>query len=127
MGKSLKLGEYALISPKTEETIGRQNPSLNEDIFDLIGAPKSMSDDEKQALILKMYRTIENRAIARITGELNDEEIKEFDNRMEISQKEANDYLISKGIDFTKLVTEESIILKNELSYLAGNRSLKSK
>ncbi|TSC91702.1 MAG: hypothetical protein CEN92_204 [Candidatus Berkelbacteria bacterium Licking1014_96] len=95
------------------------------DIFDLIGAPKSISKDEKEALILKMYQTIENRVIAKIMDRLSDEEIKEFDQKMQLGQKEAFEYLKTKDIDFNKLVLEESIILKTELADLAKNHGIK--
>jgi predicted nucleotidyltransferase component of viral defense system len=98
---------------------------IAKDIFDLIEAPESMTETEKQALILKMYKIVENRVIARVIDKLDEAEIKEFTTNLKIGQKEANNYLMAKGIDFTKLVTEESLILKNELSYLVGNRSLK--
>jgi hypothetical protein len=98
---------------------------VESDIFDLIGAPKSMSADEKQALILKMYQTIENRVIARIMDKLSDEEVREFDEKMKIGQKEANDYLEKKGINFARLIFEESIILKTELADLAQKQGIK--
>lgn len=98
---------------------------IEADIFDLIGAPKSMSDSEKQALILKMYQTIENRVIAKITDQLADEEIKEFDEKLKLGQKQAFDYLKLKNIDFNRLVLEESIILKTELADLARKQGIK--
>ena len=95
------------------------------DIFDLIGAPKSISKEEKQALILKMYKTIENRVIAKIMDKLSGREMKEFDQKMQISQREAFEYLKNKDIDFNKLVLEESIILKTELADLAQKQGIK--
>ena len=98
---------------------------VESDIFDLIGAPKSISKEEKSALILKMYQTIENRVIAKIMDKLSDREIKEFDQKMQIGQKEAFEYLKSKDINFNKLVLEESIILKTELADLAKTNGIK--
>lgn len=98
---------------------------VESDIFDLIGAPKSISKDEKEALILKMYKTIENRVIARILDKLSDKEVKEFDAKMQLGQREAFEYLKNQKIDFNKLVLEESIILKTELADLAKVRGIK--
>ncbi len=95
------------------------------DIFDLIGAPKSISKEEKSALILKMYQTIENRVIAKIMDKLSDEEIKEFDEKMKLGQKDGFEYLKNKDINFNKLVLEESIILKTELVDLAQKHGIK--
>jgi hypothetical protein len=99
---------------------------LSEDIFDLMGAPKSMSDDEKQALILKLYHVIENRVIARILDKLDESEIKEFDSKMIEDKESAFNFLKLKGIDFNKLIFEESIILKTELAELAKNHGIKN-
>lgn len=98
---------------------------IESDIFDLIGAPKSISQEEKEALILKMYKTIENRVIARIMDKLSGREMKEFDQKMKLGQKEAFEYLKLKDIDFNKLVLEESIILKTELADLARVQGIK--
>lgn len=95
------------------------------DIFDLIGAPKSISKEEKETLILKMQATIENRVIARIMDKLSDAEIKEFDQKMQIGQKDGFEYLKSRKIDFNKLVLEESIILKTELADLAQKQGIR--
>ena len=98
---------------------------VESDIFDLIGAPKSISQEEKEALILKMYKTIENRVISRIMDKLSGREMKEFDQKMQTGQKEAFEYLKSKDINFNKLVLEESIILKTELADLAQKQGIK--
>lgn len=98
---------------------------VESDIFDLIGSPKSISRREKEALILKMYQTIENRVIAKIMDRLSNVEIKEFDEKMKLSQKDGFEYLKNKNIDFNRLVLEESIILKTELADLARINGIK--
>ncbi len=98
---------------------------IESDIFELIGAPKSMPNEKKQALILKMYKIIENRVIAGIIDRLSEEEVREFDQKMQVSQKEAFEYLKLKKIDFNRLMLEESIILKTELADLAKKQGIK--
>lgn len=92
---------------------------LNKDILDLMGA-KDMAEDKKQDLYTKMFQTIQNRVIARISDALSDEDVAEW---QKISESQDNqqieNFLKTRGIDLAQLMLQEALSYKSEMIALA--------
>lgn len=95
---------------------------LNKDILELMGASE-LPQEEKKRLYEKMLATIQNRVIARISDQLNDQGIEELKNILDSKdQNKFNDFFKSKKIDLPKLLLEEAMIYKTEIAQLANQK-----
>lgn len=92
---------------------------LDKDLLELLGA-KNMPDEQKQELYLKMAHTVENRVIARIDDKLDDTSREEFVKLIDAGDKaKVEDFLRSKGMDIAKMMVEEALMYKMEITSLA--------
>lgn len=88
---------------------------LEKDLLELIGGA-NLPPEKKQELYTKMAETVQNRAIARIFDQLSDEEGQELDKLIDGGdQNKVDEYLKSKNIDITSVLTQEAVIYKTEM------------
>lgn len=88
---------------------------LEKDLLDLIGGG-DLPQEKKQELYTKMAETVQNRAIARIYDQLSEDEGKELDGLIDSGDNnKVDDYLKTKNLDITSLLTQEAVILKAEM------------
>lgn len=96
---------------------------LEKDLLELIGGG-DLAEEKKQELYTKMAETVQNRAIARIYDQLSEEEGKELDQLIDAGDSnKVDEYLKSKNLDITSLLTQEAIILKTEMVELFRKNS----
>ncbi len=88
---------------------------INKDILELMGA-KNLPEEKKKELYTKILETIQNRTIAKIAQMLSDDDLENWRKIADTKDKtRMNEFLNSKSIDLTKMMTEEAIIYKLEL------------
>jgi len=89
---------------------------LNQDIIAILGNPK-LSEEEKSRLYEKMVETIKYRVLDRISNSLNDDDFKSWMEAIDSGSKDKIDsYLISKGVDFERLMLDETVRYKIEVA-----------
>lgn len=94
------------------------NEIFEKDVLELIGG-ESLPQGKKQELYTKMAETIENRVIARIDDTLNDQEREEWGRIIDSADKvKMDEFLRSKNIDVAKMMVEEALIYKMEITGL---------
>jgi len=88
---------------------------IQKDVLELMGFT-NLTKEKSDELHQKIEVAIQNRVAARIFDALPEEERKEYERLTDESKnKEANDFLLSKGIDVNKWLTQETIVIKLEL------------
>lgn len=88
---------------------------LDKDLLELMGA-KDMPEDKKAELYEKMAKTVQDRAVARIDDQLDEQGRAEFIKLIDEGDKvKVEEYLRSKNIDVAKLLIEEAIIYKTQM------------
>jgi len=91
---------------------------INKDILELMGA-KNMSDEEKLKLYKKIADTIYDRVFIKIDNMLSDKDVEDWKKVLDTKDsKQIQEFLQSKNIDFMKMVLEESLIYKTEITSL---------
>lgn len=92
---------------------------LNKDILELMGAGQ-LPEDKKIELYQKMVATIQNRVVARITDEIPEADMEEWLKTIDSGDKaKMQEFLKTLSIDLPKLMLEEAIIYKTELTDLS--------
>lgn len=95
---------------------------IDKDILELMGA-KNMPEEQKQNIYKSMIETIETRVIAKIDGELSDEDAKELKTIVDGGSKEKFDqYMAEKNINVDQIYAQESIIYKMEMVQLMQDK-----
>jgi succinate dehydrogenase flavin-adding protein (antitoxin of CptAB toxin-antitoxin module) len=85
------------------------------DLFESLGA-KDIPNEEKGELLAKMMDLVQKRVVVRISEQLNDEQIKEFERLVEAGDDEATEkYLEAQVPDYDRLFVEEAKKLRHEL------------
>jgi len=93
---------------------------IAKDIFELLKIEK-ISDEQKQQLFQTMINTVQARVAARIAALLNEAEAKKFKDLAEAGKTdELKDFLEKQNLDLQKIVGEEAIRYKVEISQLIG-------
>lgn len=105
----LNLGEYSY------------DEIASKSIFELLDL--DLPEDKKQAMEEKMMVTIKNRAMARISDALSDEDTEKWENLTDEPSKQK--FLANKGINVGKIMLEEALTHKLEL--LSLGQTLKDK
>jgi succinate dehydrogenase flavin-adding protein (antitoxin of CptAB toxin-antitoxin module) len=91
---------------------------LDKDIFELIGGEK-LPEEKKKELYQKIGQTIENRAIARLDDQLSDADREEWLKLLDLGDKAKMEaFLKSKNIDISKIIVEEALVYKLEITKL---------
>ena len=91
---------------------------LDKDTLELIGG-ENLPEEKKQELYQKMAETVQNRVIARIDDKLSEEERQEWMKLLDENDKtKMEEYLRSKDIDISKMLVEEAVIYKTEITSL---------
>lgn len=94
------------------------NDILDKDIFELIGGER-LPEEKKKELYEKIGQTIENRAIARIDDSLSDQDRGEWLKLLDEDNKvKMEEFLKSKNIDVAKIIVEEALVYKLEITKL---------
>lgn len=91
---------------------------LDKDVLSLIGG-ENLPQEKKEELYQKMAQTIENRVIARIDDSLNEEEKAQWLQIIDSNDKvKMEQFLREKNIDVAKMMVEEALIYKTEITSL---------
>lgn len=91
----------------------------DKDIFTLLGL-ENAPEQTKKEILANMTATINNRVLARVLDQLDDNELKEYEDLLDRQEdQKIIDYLKSKNVDLMKLVAEEAMIYKLEILNLA--------
>ncbi len=91
---------------------------LDKDILEIIGG-KNLPPEKKQELYTKMAQTVQDRVVARIDDQLDDQSRQEFIKLIDEGDKvKVEEYLRSKNIDVAKLLVSEAIVYKMEIMNL---------
>ena len=99
---------------------------LEKDIFKLLDI-EDVSDEKKQELFQTMMNTVDARAMTRMASELSEKEVEEFTKVAEENDpQKLKNWLETKKIDLPKIVTEEAIRYRVEITELI-NLSTKGK
>lgn len=92
---------------------------LEKDVLELMGA-KDMAEDKKQNLYSKILETVQNRAIARISDQLSEQDFVQWQQVAESKdQQKMQDFLKSHDIDLSKIMLQEALVYKIELTELS--------
>lgn len=96
------------------------NPAIQKvfekDLMEIMGFSK-LSDKEKTELYQKAIETIKNRLLIRIITILGENNKDEFFKSIDKGdEKNIDDFLKSKNIDYQTLFTEEALLYKLEMS-----------
>ena len=89
------------------------------DIFALLGL-ENAPEEKKKEILDNMTATINNRVLARVMDQLDENELKEYEDLLD--QKDDQkiiDFLKSKDIDMMQYAAEEAMIYKMEIINLA--------
>jgi len=93
------------------------NPTdfIDKDIFDLLGIAEA-SGEKKDAIMVEMIDTIQNRVIMRALDILGEKEGQTFTDLIaEGDDGKIKDFLIEKDVDLGAITAEESLLYKMEL------------
>ena len=92
---------------------------FNQDILTLLGL-EALSDEEKAEQYQKMLQTVENRVLERVIRSLESEALEHFKQLIDSgSDEELGKFMASQRIDLAKIVAEEALAYKIEISTLA--------
>jgi len=92
---------------------------IEKDIFEAVGLD-DLTDGQKQNLMIQMTESINNRVLVKIHDLLDQAGRAEWQKLLdEGKNKEASDFLESKGISVDELAVEESLGLKAQLIEMA--------
>jgi len=92
---------------------------IEKDILELLGA-KDMPEEQKRNLYTKMLETIQNRVILKITKDLSEEYLSNWESVFKSKDmNKINEFLKSKNIDFDDLMMKEALAYKIEVIELA--------
>lgn len=98
---------------------------IEEDILKLLGLDDA-SDEKKDELYQKMLSTIQNRVVARLLDELDEESREKFKKLLDKNdEKEIKTFLQTKDIDMNELMAQETLIYKTEIVVLVKDNNLK--
>ena len=91
----------------------------DKNIFELLGLENAPGEKKKEILD-NMNATINNRVLARVLDQLDEQEMEEYKKLLdENDDQKIIDYLKSKGIDLVQYAAEEAMIYKTEILNLA--------
>lgn len=92
---------------------------LNKDILELMGA-QGMPEEKKQELYQKMMETLQNRVMAKVADMLQGQDLEKFKQLAEAQNKpELEGFLKSKGINLSKMMLQETLLYKTEMTELS--------
>ncbi|PIU87051.1 hypothetical protein COS66_02930 [Candidatus Berkelbacteria bacterium CG06_land_8_20_14_3_00_43_10] len=103
------------IDPQQFATVIDPASIIDTSIIDLLGI-QGATDDQKQQIIDDALATIHTRILARILDSIPEPEQASFDQLIDSGDNEkVKLYLIQKGIDMTRIASEEALNYKVEL------------
>jgi len=92
----------------------------DKDIFTLLGLANA-PEEKKKEIIDQMTATINNRVLARVLDQLSEEEIREFEQKIdEKDDAKVIEFLKSKGVDLMQYAAEEAMLYKTEILNLSA-------
>ncbi|MEX0805448.1 MAG: DUF5663 domain-containing protein [Candidatus Binatia bacterium] len=91
---------------------------LKKDLFELLGVEKA-SDEEKEALVATMTKTVDARVALRVASMLSEEDTNAFQQLADSGDaQKIVDFLVEKGVDLPQIVSEEATRYRIEVAQL---------
>lgn len=87
---------------------------IEKNIFEVLGI-NDISETQKTKLLDKIMAMLEARVSARVLDELNDEDLKAFEEISENDKETIVNFLKAKNLDLDKITAEETLILKLDI------------
>lgn len=88
---------------------------VEKDVLELIGGA-NLPEEKKQELYATISKTVQNRAIAHIYDKLTKDEGVELDRLMDEGDfVKVQEYLRTKGLEYTAILTQEAMSYKVEI------------